>query len=144
MFKAIYSVFNLRLFIILLETIIVLKLYKMFSIKIDIDLTILSIAIVFPLVFSITSAYQRRQDSIRHYTGFRNKIIDLTNLIYSVDTIKEKEYNSLFNKLLELQNDLNNILLNSLNHIESSRKYREQRKNIFIQIINLKNEVLMK
>ena len=140
MFKAIYSVFNLRLFIILLETIIVLKLYKMFSIKIDIDLTILSIAIVFPLVFSITSAYQRRQDSIRHYTGFRNKIIDLTNLIYSVDTIKEKEYNSLFNKLLGLQNDLNNILLNSLNHTESSRKYREQRKNIFIQIINLKNK----
>lgn len=140
MFKAIYSVFNLRLFIILLETIIVLKLYKMFSIKIDIDLTILSIAIVFPLVFSITSAYQRRQDSIRHYTGFRNKIIDLTNLIYSVDTIKEKEYNSLFNKLLGLQNDLNNILLNSLNHTESSRKYREQRKNIFIEIINLKNK----
>jgi len=112
----------------------------MFSIKIDIDLTVLSIAIVFPLVFSITSAYQRRQDSIRHYTGFRNKIIDLTNLIYSVDTIKEEEYNSLFNKLLELQNDLNNILLNSLNHTESSRKYREQRKNIFIQIINLKNK----
>jgi predicted membrane chloride channel (bestrophin family) len=112
----------------------------MFSIKIDIDLTILSIAIVFPLVFSITSAYQRRQDSIRHYTGFRNKIIDLTNLIYSVDTIKEKEYNSLFNKLLGLQNDLNNILLNSLNHTESSRKYREQRKNIFIEIINLKNK----
>ena len=79
MFKAIYSVFNLRLFIILIETIIVLKLYKMFSIKIDIDLSILSIAIVFPLVFSITSAYQRRQDSIRYYTGFRNKIIDLTN-----------------------------------------------------------------
>ena len=140
MFKAIYSVFNLRLFIILIETIIVLKLYKMFSIKIDIDLSILSIAIVFPLVFSITSAYQRRQDSIRHYTGFRNKIIDLTNLIYSVDTIKEDEYNTLFKKLLELQNDINNILLNSLNHIESSRKYREQRKNIFIQIINLKNK----
>ena len=57
-----------------------------------------------------------------------------------MDTIKEKEYNSLFNKLLGLQNDLNNILLNSLNHIESSRKYREQRKNIFIQIINLKNK----
>ena len=52
MLKAIYSVFNFRLFIILTETIIVLKLYKMFSIKIDIDLTILSIAIVFPLVFS--------------------------------------------------------------------------------------------
>jgi predicted membrane chloride channel (bestrophin family) len=77
MFKAIYSVFNLRLFIILIETIIVLKLYKMFSIKIDIDLSILSIAIVFPLVFSITSAYQRRQDSIRYYTGISSKGNDI-------------------------------------------------------------------
>ena len=140
MFKAIYSVFNLRLFIILIETIIVLKLYKMFSIKIDIDLTILSIAIVFPLVFSITSAYQRRQDSIRHYTGFRNKIIDLTNLIYSVDTIKEEEYNTLFKKLLELQNDINNILLNSINDKVASKKYRDQRKNIFSLIIGLKHK----
>lgn len=140
MFKAIYSVFNLRLFIILLETIIVLKLYKMFSIKIDIDLTILSIAIVFPLVFSITSAYQRRQDSIRHYTGFRNKIIDLTNLIYSVDTIKEDEYNTLFKKLLELQNDINNILLNPINDKVASKNYRDQRKNIFSLIIGLKHK----
>ena len=77
MFKAIYSVFNLRLFIILIETIIVLKLYKMFSVKIDIDLSILSIAIVFPSVFSITSAYQRRQDSIRHYTGISSKGNDI-------------------------------------------------------------------
>ena len=140
MFKAIYSVFNLRLFIILIETIIVLKLYKMFSIKIDIDLTILSIAIVFPLVFSITSAYQRRQDSIRHYTGFRNKIIDLTNLIYSVDTIKEDEYNTLFKKLLELQNDINNILLNPINDKVASKNYRDQRKNIFSLIIGLKHK----
>jgi predicted membrane chloride channel (bestrophin family) len=140
MFKAIYSVFNLRLFIILIETIIVLKLYKMFSIKIDIDLSILSIAIVFPLVFSITSAYQRRQDSIRYYTGFRNKIIDLTNLIYSVDTIKEDEYNTLFKKLLELQNDLNNILLNPIYDKVASKKYRDQRKNIFSLIIGVKHK----
>ena len=112
----------------------------MFSIKIDIDLTILSIAIVFPLVFSITSAYQRRQDSIRHYTGFRNKIIDLTNLIYSVDTIKEDEYNTLFKKLLELQNDINNILLNPINDKVASKNYRDQRKNIFSLIIGLKHK----
>ena len=140
MLKAIYSVLNLRLFIILIETIIVLKLYKMFSIKIDIDLTILSIAIVFPLVFSITSAYQRRQDSIAHYTGFRNKIIDLTNLIYSVDTIKKEEYNALFKKLLELQDDLNNILLKPMKEGESNGKYREKRKVIFGQIVSLKQK----
>ena len=77
----------------------------------------------FPLVFSITSAYQKRQDSIAQYTGFRNKIIDLTNLIYSVDTIKKMEYNALFKKLLELQDDLNNILLNPMKNEESPGKY---------------------
>ena len=112
----------------------------MFSIKIDIDLTILSIAIIFPLVFSITSAYQRRQDSIKHYTGFRNKIIDLTNLIYSVDNIKKEEYNTLFKKLIELQDDLSNILLNPEKEVESHGKYREKRKEIFGQIINLKQK----
>ena len=100
----------------------------MFSIKIDIDLAILSIAIVFPLVFSITSAYQRRQDSIAHYTGFRNKIINLTNLIYSVDTIKKEEYDAMFKELLELQDGLNNTLLNPLKEGESNTKYRDKRK----------------
>ncbi|MBT5974627.1 MAG: hypothetical protein HOG64_02865, partial [Flavobacteriaceae bacterium] len=41
---------------------------------------ILSIAIVFPLVFSITSAYQRRQDFIRHYTGISSKGNDINGL----------------------------------------------------------------
>jgi len=48
MLKAIYYVLNLRLIIILIETILVLQLYKTYDIKIEIDLTVLSVAIVFP------------------------------------------------------------------------------------------------
>lgn len=140
MLKAIYYVLNLRLIIILIETILVLQLYKTYDIKIEIDLTVLSVAIVFPLVFSITSAYQRRQDSIRHYTGFRNKIIDLTNLIYSVDNIDNEEYNLLFQKLLTLQKSINSILLSDVNQLDQSKEYRKLRKNIFSQIIKIKNK----
>ena len=140
MLKAIYYVLNLRLIIILIETILVLQLYKTYDIKIEIDLTVLSVAIVFPLVFSITSAYQRRQDSIRHYTGFRNKIIDLTNLIYSVDNIDKEEYNLLFQELLTLQKLINSILLSDLNQLYQSKEYRKLRKNIFSQIIRIKNK----
>jgi len=140
MLKAIYYVLNLRLIIILIETILVLQLYKTYDIKIEIDLTVLSVAIVFPLVFSITSAYQRRQDSIRHYTGFRNKIIDLTNLIYSVDNIDKEEYNLLFQELLTLQKSINSMLLSDLNQLDQSKEYRKLRKNIFSQIIKIKNK----
>ncbi len=140
MLKAIYYVLNLRLIIILIETILVLQLYKTYDIKIEIDLTVLSVAIVFPLVFSITSAYQRRQDSIRHYTGFRNKIIDLTNLIYSVDNVDKEEYNLLFQKLITLQKSINSILLSDLNQLDQSKEYRKLRKNIFSQIIKIKHK----
>ena len=140
MLKAIYYVLNLRLIIILIETILVLQLYKTYDIKIEIDLTVLSVAIVFPLVFSITSAYQRRQDSIRHYTGFRNKIIDLTNLIYSVDNIDKEEYNLSFQELLTLQKSINSMLLSDLNQLDQSKEYRKLRKNIFSQIIKIKNK----
>ena len=140
MLKAIYYVLNLRLIIILIETILVLQLYKTYDIKIEIDLTVLSVAIVFPLVFSITSAYQRRQDSIAHYTGFRNKIIDLTNLIYSVDNIDKEEYNLLFQELLTLQKSINSMLLSDLNQLDQSKEYRKLRKNIFSQIIKIKNK----
>ena len=77
--KAILSVFNYKLILILVETILVFFLYEKYKININVDYTIMSIAIVFPLVFSITSAYQRRQDAIDLYLEFRNKIIDLTN-----------------------------------------------------------------
>ena len=67
--NAITSVFNYRILIILVETIIVYFIYNYFNIRLTIDFTIVSIAIVFPLVFSITSAYQRRQESIGDFCG---------------------------------------------------------------------------
>ena len=79
-YRAILSVFNFRLLFILVETVLIYFLYKNYKINFNIDFTIMSIAIVFPLVFSITSAYQRRQDAINLFLEFRNKIIDLTNI----------------------------------------------------------------
>ena len=68
--KAILSVFNFKLLFIVVESVGVFFLYEKYKININIDYTIMSIAIVFPLVFSITSAYQRRQDAITLYLEF--------------------------------------------------------------------------
>ena len=86
--NAILSTLNYRVLIILLETIAVFVIYKIFNVNVDVDFFIFSIAIVFPLVFSITSAYQRRQDSIIEFSKFRNKIIDISNLMYAVNGFK--------------------------------------------------------
>ena len=135
--RAILSVFNTRLFIILIETIVVFYLYDLYSINIKVDYTIMSIAIIFPLVFSITSAYQRRQDAITLYLEFRNKIIDLTNIFYAVESVKVKNYNELFNSLQEVQE----LLIQYLTQDESEKTFdaiREKRKNVLLIIDNHK------
>ena len=131
--KAILSVFNYKLLFILLETVLVFFLYEKYKININVDYTIMSIAIVFPLVFSITSAYQRRQDAIDLYLEFRNKIIDLTNIFYAVENIKAKDYNQLFNLLQEVQSMLNIYLIDSDSE-NSFDQIREKRKEVLLII----------
>lgn len=42
-----------------------------FQFSFDIDLTLLSIAIVFPLVFSIRGSFRRREKALQHFSQFR-------------------------------------------------------------------------
>jgi len=135
--NALLSVFNPRLFFILIETVIVFFLYREFQINIDFDISIVSIAIIFPLVFSITSAYQRRQEAIGLFLDFRNKIIDLTNIFYAVDEIEEKDYNQLFKKLLGVQTSLINYLENNSSK-ENFEQIRQERKDVLRIIDNRK------
>ena len=83
--KYLLTVLNHRILIILIETILVYYIYYHYDFKLSVDFTILSIAIVFPIVFSITSAYQKRQDALFTFNVFRNKIIELSNIYYSVE-----------------------------------------------------------
>lgn len=128
--NAFLSVFNYRILFILVETVIVFFLYREYQITIDFDISIVSIAIVFPLVFSITSAYQRRQEAIGLFLDFRNKIIDLTNIFFAVDKIEKKDYDLLFNKLFGIQASLINYLT------------KEDSKDIFEQIRQERKDVL--
>jgi len=129
--KAILSVFNYKLILILVETVLVFFLYEKYKININVDYTIMSIAIVFPLVFSITSAYQRRQDAIDLYLEFRNKIIDLTNIFYAVEEIKEKIYKSLFDKLQDVQKLLIKYLINNSSE-ELFDQIRKKEKKFYL------------
>lgn len=131
--KAIFAVFNFRLLIILLETVFVYFLYKNYQINFNVDFTIMSIAIVFPLVFSITSAYQRRQDAINFFLEFRNKVIDLTNVFYAVENIKMKDYLKLFDSLKKVQSLLIDYIIKE-NNEEVFDQIRSKRKDVLFII----------
>ena len=135
--NSITSVFDIKMLLLLSETIFIYFLYNNYHINIKLDFTIMSVAIVFPLVFSITSAYQRRKDSIKEFAVFRNKVIDLSNIFYSVDKTKKTDYEKLFFSLVELQD----IFVSYLKKSTSDNKYnkvREKRKEIFLIIDSYK------
>lgn len=135
--NALSSVFNFRVVLILIETVIIYFFYDYYQINLKIDFTIMSIAIVFPLVFSITSAYQRRQEAINIFAEFRNKIIDLTNIFYAVEKIEKEDYNKLYRVLMEAQEILIDYLKNP-NTTEEFNALRQKRKSILILIDNYK------
>ena len=136
--RAITSVFNSRITIILIETILVYSLYNYYQINLAIDFTIISIAIVFPLVFSITSAYQRRQESITTFAEFRNKIIDISNLFFAVNGVRKEDYDKLYNELLAAQS----LLVEYIKSPSENGKFdllRKKRKTILILIDSYKH-----
>jgi len=135
---AITSVFNSRIALILIETILVYSLYNYYQINLAIDFTIISIAIVFPLVFSITSAYQRRQESITTFAEFRNKIIDISNLFFAVNGVRKEDYDKLYNELLAAQS----LLVEYIKSPNENGKFdllRKKRKTILILIDSYKH-----
>lgn len=132
-YKALSSVFNYRILLIIIETIVIYFLYDYYQINLKIDFTIMSIAIVFPLVFSITSAYQRRQEAITVFAEFRNKIVDISNIFFAVENIQKEEYKILYTRLIEAQNILVDYLKQPNTTIEYN-KLREKRKDILILI----------
>ena len=136
--NALSSVFNFRVVLILIETVIIYFLYDYYQINLKIDFTIMSIAIVFPLVFSITSAYQRRQEAINIFAEFRNKIIDLTNIFYAVEKIEKDDYDKLYRVLMEAQEILIDYLKKTNTTIEF-HALRQKRKSILILIDNYKD-----
>ena len=102
MFKqSIFSVFNRRIAFVILDALFVFWLYTALDLKMMVDLYIISIAIIFPLVFTITSAFNKRQDSLKHFSSLRTKIIELSNIVSAVEkitTANKKKFNQLLSK----------------------------------------------
>ena len=97
-------IINSKTLIALGISILVLFFAEKYSIDYEIDLTLISIAIIFPLVFCIRSAFRRREKALEHLSQFRSnlrtiehyvkmsklsdeKLKDFSNLIIKLETV---------------------------------------------------------
>ena len=68
-----FSIINKRTLFTLIISITVPYVCYFYNIKYNIDLTLISIAIIFPLVFAIRGAFRRREKALEHLSRFRDQ-----------------------------------------------------------------------
>lgn len=83
---------------------VITYLFYWFDVKFDLDLTLLSIAIIFPLVFTIRGSFRRRENALEHLSEFRSSLKVLHYFFSSNDRLTLEDKNEIHNILLEINN----------------------------------------
>ena len=80
-----FIVLNHRTVVVIIISLLATKFVHVFNLNLNFDLTLLSIAILFPLVFSIKGSFRRREKSLEYLSEFKT---GLTLCLYSIDRSK--------------------------------------------------------
>ncbi|MDC1285068.1 hypothetical protein N8Z33_00100 [Flavobacteriaceae bacterium] len=108
-----FSIINKRtLFTLIISLVVPYFSYKL-GIVYNIDLTLISIAIIFPLVFAIRGAFRRREKALEHLSRFRGSILTLQHCFATNSKLAD-------DKKTEIHNTLAAISENLLNHLKNS------------------------
>lgn len=110
------TVFNKRTVIAMVIAIVTLFFAYKFNINYNIDLTLISIAIVFPLVFTIRSSFRRREKALEHLSQFRAAIKTVDYFFMSAPTLTDEKKSEISKVLLEISE----VTIAHLNKVESS------------------------
>lgn len=86
--------------------------YK-FNISFNVDLTLLSIAIIFPLVFTIRSSFRRREKALEHLSQFRSAIKTLHYFVSSSSLPDEEKK--------EIETVLAEISMQTIAHLKNQK-----------------------
>jgi predicted membrane chloride channel (bestrophin family) len=85
------SIINYRTLITLILSLLVPLAAYQFEVVYNIDLTLMSIAIIFPLVFTIRGAFRRREKALEHLSLFRASLKTIENIIHFSSKISDAD-----------------------------------------------------
>ncbi|WP_246020027.1 hypothetical protein [Muriicola soli] len=94
-----------------------------FNIRFHLDLTLLSIAIVFPLVFTIRGSFRRREKALEHLSQFRAALKTMYYFANSSNNLSEEEKTEISNILIEISDQ-------SMEHLKNNKESTEALDNI--------------
>ena len=99
-----FSIINRRTLYTLIISLAVPFIAYRYGIKHNIDLTLISIAIIFPLVFAIRGAFRRREKALEHLSRFRGALKIIGNCFATnskLSDAKKKEIHGILSEISE-------------------------------------------
>ncbi|MBT8325668.1 MAG: hypothetical protein KJO96_10245 [Winogradskyella sp.] len=103
--------------VLVLSVVITYACY-LFNVRFNIDLTLLSIAIIFPLVFSIRGSFRRRENAMEHLSEFKSTLHTVEHYLLS-----KPELVDLFaTEVRAILNDINTTVLDHLSQHDDDMK----------------------
>jgi predicted membrane chloride channel (bestrophin family) len=100
------TIINYRTLISLLIAAVTLYFGFAMNMSYSIDLTLLSIAIIFPLVFNIRGSFRRREKALEHLSQFRSALKTIHYFFMSCKNLTENDKHEISNILQEISNEL--------------------------------------
>lgn len=107
------AIINTRTVIAIIISVITPIIAYYYNINYHIDLTLISIAIVFPLVFTIRSSFRRREKALEHLSQFRGAAKTIQYYFLSANMLNDE-------KKKEISVILENISETLMSHLSSS------------------------
>ena len=105
-----FSIINYRTYLTMVISFVTTYLFYRYNFSFDLDLTLLSIAIIFPLVFTIRGSFRRRENALEHLSEFRSALKVLHYFFMSNNKLSEEDKNEIQSILHEINDKTLEIL----------------------------------
>jgi predicted membrane chloride channel (bestrophin family) len=117
--KQYVAIMNYRTLVAILISILTPVICYKYNINYNIDLTLISIAIVFPLVFTIRSSFRRREKALEHLSQFRSSMKTVHYFFLSTPTLSVEKHQEITGVLEEISEKLMDHLKNDDQNTEN-------------------------
>ena len=132
------SILNYRTLLVLIISSVTIFLAYKFDINFSVDLTLISIAIIFPLVFSIRGSFRRREKALEHLSQFRSSLKTINCFILSKNEMSE-EFKM---EISEIIVEISNMVVTHLQNKDSNAKDLDSVTNRVYDFIADKDEFI--
>lgn len=113
------SIINSRTYITLGISVIVTFLSIHYKLVYNLDLTLLSIAIIFPLVFNIRGAFRRREKALEHLSKYRSAMVTINFYLQTSTDLSKEEKRKTEDILSRISDQAVRHLKNNEENVES-------------------------